>query len=66
MKRIERNSKILKEAEQDQPLKKTTIDLSRLAPMKIKDKNKKQEPGSNKIYSSIFVIDSDAHISPVN
>ena len=41
MKRIERNSKILKEAEQDQPLKKTTIDLSRLAPMKIKDKNKK-------------------------
>lgn len=30
LKRIERNSKILKEAEQSQPLKKGTIQLSKL------------------------------------
>lgn len=46
MKRIERNSKILKEAEQDQPLKKTTI-ANGTGSMKIKDKNKKSYQAFN-------------------
>ena len=38
-KRIERNSKILKEAEQSQPLKKSTIETSKLGNVKGKKLN---------------------------